>query len=145
MIREILKEENILLGETISSKEDAIKLAGNILVENNYVKEEYIQEMLKREIMTTTYMGNFIAIPHGTEESKGTVIKSGISIIQVPKGVDFGGGNIAKVIFGIAGKNNEHLDILSQIAIFCSEVENVEKIIRSNSKTEIIEMLKEVV
>ena len=74
-------------------------------------------------------MGNFVAIPHGTDEAKSEVKESGIAIIQVPEGVDFGDGNIVKLIFGIAGKGNEHLDILSNIAIVVSEEENVEEIV----------------
>ena len=82
--------------------------------------------MLEREEMTSTFMGNFVAIPHGTDDAKKQVKKSGIAIIQVPDGVDFGDGNIVKLIFGIAGKGDEHLDILSNIAIVVSEEENVE-------------------
>ena len=88
--------------------------------------------------MTTTYMGNFVAIPHGTEDANNEVKESGIAIIQVPEGVDFGDGNIVKLIFGIAGKGDEHLDILSNIAIVVSEEENVEKIVSSSSEDEIL-------
>ena len=77
--------------------------------------------MLEREEMTTTFMGNLVAIPHGTDDAKKEVQNSGIAIIQVPEGVDFGDGNIVKLIIGIAGKGDEHLDILSNIAIVVSE------------------------
>jgi PTS system mannitol-specific IIA component len=101
--------------------------------------------MLEREVLTTTFMGNFIAIPHGTDESKKEVLESGISILQIPEGVDFGNDNVAKVVFGIAGKGDGHLEILSQIAILCSEVDNVEKIVAANSYEEIIQLFKEAV
>jgi PTS system mannitol-specific IIA component len=140
----ILKEANIQLNQTFASKTDAIKATGQILVEQGYVKEEYIEQMLKREELSSTYMGNFIAIPHGTEESKEDVLQSGLSVIQAPEGVDFGGGNIVKILIGIAGKGNEHLDILSKIAIVCSEEENVDKLVQAKSKEEIIQLLSEV-
>jgi mannitol PTS system EIIA component len=140
----ILKEANIQLNQTFASKTDAIKATGQILVEQGYVKTEYIEQMLKREELSSTYMGNFIAIPHGTEESKEDVLQSGLSVIQAPEGVDFGGGNIVKILIGIAGKGNEHLDILSKIAIVCSEEENVEKLVQAKSKEEIIQLLSEV-
>jgi mannitol PTS system EIIA component len=140
----ILKEANIQLNQTFASKTDAIKATGQILVEQGYVKAEYIEQMLKREELSSTYMGNFIAIPHGTEESKEDVLQSGLSVIQAPEGVDFGGGNIVKILIGIAGKGNEHLDILSKIAIVCSEEENVEKLVQAKSKEEIIQLLSEV-
>ena len=60
--------------------------------------------MFEREETSSTFMGNFIAIPHGTEDAKDEVLHSGISVIQIPDGVKYGEGNTAKVVFGIAGK-----------------------------------------
>jgi mannitol PTS system EIIA component len=140
----ILNEANILLNKKLENKTEAIKATGQILVDNGYVKQEYIEQMLKREELSSTYMGNFIAIPHGTEEAKEAVIESGLSVIQAPEGVDFGGGNIVKILIGIAGKGDEHLDILSKIAIVCSEEENVEKLVQAKSKEEILQLLSEV-
>lgn len=144
MTVQILTVDNIQLNVALSSKEEAIRKTGQILVDKGYVEEAYIEKMLAREELTSTYMGNFVAIPHGTEDSKDLVNHSGISIIQAPEGVDFGGGNIVKVLIGIAGKNNEHLDILSNIAIVCSEEENIEKIVQAKTEEEIVNLFSEV-
>ncbi len=136
----ILTKENILLNEPIKDKYEAIQKAGELLVQGGYVKKDYIAEMLKREEISTTFIGNDIAIPHGTESAKNDVLESGISVIQVPEGVDFD-GNKARVIFGIAGKDNTHLDILSNIAILCSDMENVEKLVNAKTKEEIMTLL----
>ncbi|WP_342047551.1 PTS sugar transporter subunit IIA [Bacillus sp. OTU530] len=138
----ILSTETILLNAEVEDKESAIRLTGNVLVERGHVDSAYIEKMLEREELTSTYMGNFVAIPHGTEDAKQSVKESGIAIIQVPNGVDFGNGNIVKLLIGIAGKDNEHLDILSQIAIVCSEEENVEKIVNAASKEEILALFE---
>lgn len=138
MTNSILTKENIRLNTAVGSKEEAIRMTGSILVEKGYVEADYIEKMLEREELTTTYMGNFVAIPHGTEDSKDFVKESGISFIQVPDGVDFGAGNIVKLLIGIAGKNNEHLDILSNIAIVCSEEENIEKLVNATTAEEIL-------
>lgn len=138
MTNSILAKENIVLNASVGSKEEAIRKAGSILVEKGYVDANYIEKMLEREELTSTYMGNFLAIPHGTEDSKQFVKESGLSFIQVPEGVDFGGGNIVKILIGIAGKNNEHLDILSKIAIVCSEEENVLKLVEAKSADEVL-------
>ena len=140
----ILKKENIILNSNVSEKTEAIKLAGQILVDQGYVSADYIPAMLQREEMSSTYMGNFLAIPHGTDEAKTAVLQSGLSVVQVPNGVDFGDGNIVKLLVGIAGKDGEHLEILSQIAIVCSEEENVEKLVQAKSEEEIISILSEV-
>lgn len=140
----ILNESNILLNQDIKSKEEAIKAAGRLLVEGGYVDEEYVPSMLEREKTVSTYMGNFIAIPHGTDESKTAIKKSGISIVQIPNGVDFSNDEEEKlvtVVFGIAGVGDEHLDILSQIAIYCSEIDNVVKLADANSESEIVQLL----
>lgn len=136
----ILRLENIRLNEKIDNKYDAIRLAGELLQEGGYVNDHYIDEMIKREDLSTTYIGNDIAIPHGTESAKNDVMESGISVIQVPDGVDFNGDK-ARVVFGIAGKDNTHLEILSNIAIFCSDMDNVEKLVSAKSKEEIMDLL----
>jgi mannitol PTS system EIIA component len=144
MSKAILAKENILLNASVGSKEEAIRLTGSILVDKGYVDADYIEKMLEREELTSTYMGNFVAIPHGTEDSKSFVKESGISFIQVPQGVDFGNGNIVKLLIGIAGKDNEHLDILSSIAIVCSEEENIEKLVAAKTAEEILAIFDEV-
>jgi len=134
----ILAPENILLNQQLATKEEAIRLAGQMLVDKGYVESGYIEKMLEREEMTSTFMGNFVAIPHGTDDAKKEVKETGITIIQVPNGVDFGDGNIVKLIFGIAGKGEDHLDILSNIAITVSELENVEKIVNATSPKDVL-------
>lgn len=144
---DILKAENIKLNQSFATKEEAIKAAGKVLVEAGYVDEEYIDEMIKREENVTTYMGNFIAIPHGTENSKDLIKDSGISVVQIPGGINFGTADdekIVTVVFGIAGIGEEHLEILSQIAVYCSDVENVVKLADAQSEQEILDALQEV-
>ena len=137
-----LHKDNILLNQRVATKEEAIRLAGKLLVERGNVEPAYVEKMLEREEITSTFMGNFVAIPHGTDDAKKEVKESGISIIQVPDGVDFGSGNIVKLVFGIAGKGNEHLDILSKIAISVSEMDNVEKLVAATSVESIIELFE---
>ncbi len=140
----ILAKENILLNAEVADKKSAIELVGSILKTNGYVNSDYIEKMLEREELSSTYMGNYVAIPHGTDDAKKSVKETGIVIVQVPNGVDFGNGNIVKLLIGLAGKNDEHLEVLSKIAIVCSEEENVLSIINSQSKEEILEIFEEV-
>ncbi|QKS69838.1 PTS sugar transporter subunit IIA [Paenalkalicoccus suaedae] len=144
MTKAVLPEENIKLQASISSKEDAIKTAGQVLVDGGYTDASYVEKMFEREEISSTFMGNFVAIPHGTDDAKKHVHHSGISIIQVPEGVDFGGGNIVKLVFGIAGKGDEHLEMLSKIAIICSEEENIERMVQASSKEELLAIFDEV-
>ena len=144
---DILTIENIKLNQHFTTKESVIRAAGEVLVLAGYVEADYVDAMVQRENDVTTYMGNFIAIPHGTDEAKKYIKKSGISIIQVPNGVDFGTPEEEKmvtVLFGIAGVENEHLDILSQIAIFCSDIDNVVELASAQTAEEIVALLQEV-
>nr|WP_315296165.1 PTS sugar transporter subunit IIA [Mammaliicoccus lentus] len=140
---QLFNPENIIMNLSVNSQEEAIEKAGQVLVEDEAVTEKYITAMKEREQIVTTYMGNFLAIPHGTDEAKNEVLKSGLVLLHIPEGVDWD-GNEAKVIVGIAGKDGEHLDILSQIAITFSEEENVEKVINAQTKEEILAVFEEV-
>lgn len=136
---DILNENNILLNENFSSKEEAIIASGQVLVDNGYVYKEYIDSMLERDKKLSVYLGNNVAIPHGLYDSEPYIIKSGVSIIQVPNGVKFI-DEIAYIVIGIAGKNNTHIDILSKIATIISEEENVNKIRKFKNKKDILDI-----
>lgn len=134
----ILKKENIQLQKAVASSEEAINAAGGLLVQEGYVKGNYIEKMHAREAITSTYMGNLLAIPHGTEDSRTEVNESGLSVLLLEDEIDWG-GNPVQLVIGIAGKDGEHLDILSKIAIACSEEENVRNLLQSESAEEVLD------
>ncbi|NTW71264.1 MAG: PTS sugar transporter subunit IIA [Eubacteriaceae bacterium] len=138
---EILKKENIIMNAKLINKNEAIELAGKLLIDSGYVDASYIELMKKREELLSTYMGNGLAIPHGIAEARegNVILNSGIVVVQVPEGVDFGDGNKAYMVVGIAGKNNEHLNILSNIALLFSEEKNVEEMVKAKDAQEIYE------
>ncbi|MCM3392250.1 MULTISPECIES: PTS mannitol transporter subunit IICBA [Cytobacillus] len=137
---DLLRPENIFLNKEFADKEEAIRFAGRVLVDAGYVEESYIEAMIERDNITSTYMGNDVAIPHGTEEAKKAVIKSGFTVIQVPNGVDFDGEKV-RLIFGIAGKDGTHLEILSGIAVTCSDMDNIEKLAAAESVQTIMDII----
>lgn len=111
----ILVPEGIKTGCASVDKETAIRAAGQLLCDLGYVDANYIDAMVEREKIVTTYMGMGVAIPHGTSDAKETVKKSGIVVMQYPDGVSFGDEK-ANLIIGIAGVGDEHLEILANIA-----------------------------
>lgn len=110
----VLKREGVRTGLPSVSKEEAIRAAGELLNELGFVNADYIDAMLEREKLVSTYMGMGVAIPHGTATAKDTVKKSGIVVMQYPDGVDFGDEK-AYLVIGIAGVGDEHLEILGKI------------------------------
>lgn len=140
---DVLTAENIELNQSFQHKDDAITAAGRILLQNGYVTKAYIPSMLERDRDVSVYVGNHLAIPHGMPDSDPYILKSGISVIQVPGGVRFD-AHTAYIIIGIAGKNNTHVDMLSKIAVVCMEEENVKKLRNAKSKQEILTILESV-
>ncbi len=137
----VLVMEGIKLGQKASTKEEAIQAAGELLHELGYVDEDYIPAMQEREKLTTTYMGMGIAIPHGTTSAKETVKKSGIVVLQYPDGVPFGDEK-AKLVFGIAGVGDEHLDLLANICTVLEDEEVMEAMMTATDPAVIMKYLK---
>ncbi|GAB2027813.1 PTS sugar transporter subunit IIA [Lactovum odontotermitis] len=135
-----IQKNLIKLNQNFADKEEAITFCGQLLVDGGYVKPDYIPAMIKRDQDLSVYMGNFIAIPHGTDAAKKEVLKTGIVVVQVPRGVNFGTESepkVATVLFGIAGIGNEHLDLIQKISLFCADVDNVVKLADAQSVDEI--------
>jgi PTS system mannitol-specific IIA component len=143
MTEEILPEGNVRLASRAASRDDAIREAGAILVEVGAVDQAYVDSMLDREASVSTYMGNFLAIPHGTNEAKDHIRRSALSVIRYDDPVDWGGEE-ARFVVGIAGIENEHLEILSKIAIIFSDEDEVEKLLALGSADEHYSALSEV-
>ena len=136
-----LEKHLIKLDKQFSNKEEAIRYCGQVLYEGGYVNENYIEAMIERDKELSVYMGNFIAIPHGTDAAKKDVLKSGVTVVQVPRGVDFGNESntqVATVLFGIG---NEHLEIIQKISIFCADVDNVLKLADAQSEEQVLRLL----
>lgn len=136
----VFNENNIVLGAAFINKQQAIAAAGRILAEQGYVTEKYIEAMQERDKVVSVYIGNHVAIPHGIKGSENEIIKSGLSLLQVPAGVPFGEGEIAYIVIGIAGKGDEHMSYLSKIALICSEADNVEQLRVAQTKQEILDL-----
>lgn len=123
----VLVKEGIKLGLPSVSMEEAIVAAGELLRDLGYVDDDYIPAMIRRNEEASVYMGLGLAIPHGTEDAKRNVKKSGIIVMQYPNGVEFNGGT-AELVIGIAGVGDEHLEILGQITEAVCEPEILEEL-----------------
>ena len=138
-----LTEKDIFLGLTAQNKEEAIRFAGQKLVDNGYVKPVYIEAMLERERLTSTYLGESIAVPHGTIEAKESVINTGIVFCQYPAGVKFGeeADDKAKIVIGIAARNNEHLDVIAKLTNALDDPNIIAKLSNTTHFDEVLAIL----
>jgi len=115
----ILTRELISLGQTAADKKDAIRQAGQLLVDAGCVLPEYVNGMLTREESMSTSLGNGVAIPHGIYENRDHILKTGISVLQLVEGViweeDEDDEKVSLVI-GIAASSDEHVGVLANLA-----------------------------
>lgn len=138
-----LTEKDIFLGLTAQNKEEAIRFVGQKLVDNGYVEPVYIEAMLERERLTSTYLGESIAVPHGTIEAKDSVINTGIVFCQYPAGVKFGeeADDKAKIVIGIAARNNEHLDVIAKLTNALDDPNIIAKLSNTTRFDEVLAIL----
>ena len=113
----ILSKERIQLSGAAADRTDAIRKAGELLVKSGCVMPEYVEGMLKRETTMSTYLGSGVAIPHGVYENKEHVLQTGISVLQLPQGVEWDeGGEPVYLVIGIAASGDEHVGVLASLA-----------------------------
>lgn len=140
MARDVLSIGQVRIHSGGASREDAMKEAADILEAAGAVTSAYFDAMQQREQTVSTYMGNELAIPHGTNETKQTILASGLSVVRYDGGVDWDGNPVTFVI-GIAGKGDEHLEILSQIALLFSDEDEVQRLKQAQTPEELYQLL----
>lgn len=139
----ILTLETTKTISTPLTRDEAIEAVGKLLVDSGAVGPEYVAAMHDREKSVTTYMGNDLAIPHGTDSAKEHIRHSALAVIRSDSDIDWGGKPVRFVV-GIAGKGNEHLEILSRIAGIFSDTNSVQKLIEAQSEKQLfVELIGE--
>ena len=136
----VLVLNSIKVGAKATDKWDAIAQAGGLLVKGGYVAMEYVDAMMEREKIATTYLGMGIAIPHGTEGAKREVRRTGISVVQFPEGVDFDDEK-AYLVIGIAGVGDEHLELLARVSEALEDEQVLERLKTTENPEDIYEVL----
>ena len=124
-LHELLAEVSINLDASATSRDDAIRQAGAGLKAAGAINDSYIDAMIDRENSVSTFMGEGVAIPHGTLAAKESVKSDAISLVRFPDGVDWDGNDV-RLAFGIAAKNNGHIALLSQLATVLMDPDKAE-------------------
>jgi mannitol/fructose-specific phosphotransferase system IIA component len=136
----VLTADTIRLHGTARTRDDAIAEVGEILVSTGAVTDGYVTAMFSRESSVSTYMGNLLAIPHGTNESKDEVHHSSVAVIRYDHEIDWGGHPVRFVI-GIAGKGDSHLEVLGAIALVFSDMDAVNELLTVSSADQVLKRL----
>ena len=125
----VLLKKNIILNNAPVDKETAIRTIGKVLVDSGYVTEKYVDGMVAKEDVFNTAIGNNLAIPHGIESVIGEIKNSGLAIMTYPEGIDWGDGEIVKLVIAVASAGDDHVETLGKIAMTCESEEAVDRII----------------
>ena len=137
----LVSAELISLQATAADKKDAIRQAGALLVEAGCVAPQYVDGMLAREETMSTYLGEGVAIPHGQYDNLEDVYKNGISVLQVPAGVEWEPGEMAYLIIGIASSSDEHVGVLSNLAEVIEDEAVLEELIATTDENVVLQHL----
>ncbi len=140
---DILVADSVVLNGTATTRDAAIDEAGRLLLARGAVDGGYVAAMHEREESVSTYMGSYLAIPHGNNAAKDHIKKSAISVIRYPDGIDWNGKQV-KFVVGMAGINNEHLHILSSIAKLFTIKAQVAQLEAATSVDEVLELFGKV-
>lgn len=141
MASEVLTPGQVRIHAGSVSRDEAIREAADILQAAGAVTAGYYDAMLQREATVSTFMGNGLAIPHGTNEAKDEILSSALSVVRYDGGVDWDGEQVAFVV-GIAGQGDAHLEILSQIAVLFSDEDDVARLRSADSPEALYEIIE---
>jgi mannitol PTS system EIIA component len=137
----ILSKDRISLQASAADKEMAIQMAGDLLVKSGCVLPEYVSGMLAREKSMSTSLGNGVAIPHGIYENRDHILKTGISVLQLKDGVDWGDDEKISLVIGIAAIGDEHVEVLSRLAEVIDQDEYLTQLLETTDPDVIIHHL----
>jgi phosphocarrier protein FPr len=137
---EVLSLSGIAVGLSAADRDAAIDRVGAMLVAEGLVTDGYITAMRAREQIISTYLGNGIALPHGTSEAQDTILRTGLAVAQFPAGVAWG-DEPARLVIGLAARSEEHIAILSRLAGILEDAALCERLARTTDPAEIFQAL----
>jgi mannitol PTS system EIIA component len=138
---EVLTREMVRLGAQAADKVDAIRQAGVVLIKAECVTASYVNGMLARERVMSTYLGNGIAMPHGELADLRSVFRTGVSVLQLPEGVEWEPGERAYLVIGLASPNLEHVEVLANVVELLQAPETITRLVHATDPVVIVERL----
>jgi PTS system mannitol-specific IIC component len=137
---DVLARDSIRMQGSARTRDDAITEVGELLVAAGAVDQSYIASMHEREASVSTFMGNGLAIPHGTNEAKDSIHRTALSFVRYPEGIDWNGKR-AEFVVGIAGAGGDHLAVLSQLATVFADKTRVAELEEAQSADDVLAVL----
>lgn len=139
---DVLRPSAIAVGLTAADPSEAIGRVGEILVAEGIATEAYIGAMRDREAIISTYLGNGVALPHGTSESQDVILRTGLAVAQFPDGVPWGDEK-AHLVIGLAARSEEHITVISRLAGVLADAALCQRLAATTDPQEIFHVLTE--
>ncbi len=111
----LLTAEQVRLAARAASRHDAIDQAGALLVAAGVIDPAYVASLHGREQVSNTYLGHGVAIPHGLQEDRHLIRRTGVAVLQLPDGVEWRDGERARLVVAIAAQSDEHIVLLQRL------------------------------
>jgi PTS system mannitol-specific IIA component len=140
-VADLLTSDAIRLPERAGSRDEAIRRCGEVLVSVGAVSGEYVDAMLARERSVSTYIGEGVAIPHGTLNSKENVRRDALAVLRFPDGVDWDGNDV-RVCVAIAAAGDGHIDILASLAEVLMDPDQAQRLRNATDPADVLELLE---
>ncbi|MDR3576689.1 MAG: PTS sugar transporter subunit IIA [Anaerolineaceae bacterium] len=137
----ILSKDRISIQASATDRTDAIRKAGELLVNSGCVLPEYVDGMLSREMSMSTSLGNGVAIPHGVYENREHILHTGISVLQLADGVEWSEGEMVYMVIGIAASSDEHVGVLANLADVIDDEATLAELLKTNNPDVIVNFL----
>lgn len=136
------RDVHVLLGRRYSSKDEALRDIGAVMVASGSVTPRYVQGMLEKEERASTWITEDVALPHGTNEVKREVLRDCVVLAQVPDGVDWGGGRRVRLAIGLAGRGDDrHVRLLKSLALVLQSSEALARLRTTGDEAEVLRIL----
>lgn len=137
-----LNAQHIHMQQAAVDKNAALALLAEVLVADGLVAPGYLDGLRAREAQGSTFLGQGIAIPHGTPETRDQVFTTGVRLLHFPEGVDWGNGQQVHLAIGIAARSDEHLRLLQLLTRALGEGDLREALQKAESPEAIIALLQ---
>ncbi|MCM1237022.1 MAG: PTS sugar transporter subunit IIA, partial [Ruminococcus flavefaciens] len=146
----LLDKKNIVLNCATVTPEEAIRACGRLMVDSGFCTEGYVQGMIERNAGFPVAIGSHVAIPHGTNESREFIKKTGIVVMTYPDAIDWSSEDDdnedreehqVRLVIGIASTGEEHMEILDRIVAVAGTKEDTDKLVDNATVDQLYKLL----
>ncbi|MEX3629528.1 MAG: phosphoenolpyruvate--protein phosphotransferase [Burkholderia sp.] len=137
----LLTAGQVRLAARAASRHDAIDQAGALLVEAGVIEPAYVASLHGREQVSNTYLGHGVAIPHGLQEDRHLIRRTGVAVLQLPEGVEWRDGERARLVVAIAAQSDQHIVLLQRLTRLIGDPARLEPLLATRDAQAIVAAL----